>query len=252
MYKEELKKEILEKFSELRDVAEERDEIEENSGLSYMELRYKSNDTLYGELCHREMQLIDAIRGMLLDTKYAPLTGLTDEQIKELSFYADSTNLDDSILREKIENNLNIMLLKLRGEIKERERQVKPLYLTAHIDERNYELYRQVIKCYVYGTFEASCVLCRAIAEVIAKRLIEKKGYGDWLAGQKKELKRLSIAGILREKLLIDNKVVETYSKIARKADKILHKKNEKTEEKNALESIKLLQFFIKQVTGMF
>lgn len=244
MYEDKIKKELFEKLRELNEVAEERDAIEEDTGLSYMELRYERKDANYGWLCHREMQLEDDIRALLFDSKRTPLT-LTDNQLKKLSFFAETINPEDPLLREKIEKSVDCELLNFADNMKKRSKRVKPLLLTASIDPRTNDLYKQVIDCYRNGAFEASCVLCRAIVEAIAKRYIEYKGYGDLLVGEEKQLKKLTVPGILREKLLIPMEIIKIYSRIARKADRILHERDEKAEEKDALEAIQLLQSFM-------
>ena len=142
---------------------------------------------------------------------------------------------------------MDSILVTLKDDMKKRFGQIKPIDLTVHIDPRTNHLYRQVIKCYIGGAFEASCVLCRAIAEVIAKRFIEYKGYGNLLVGKNKQSKSMSVQEVLKEKLSIPIEVISKYSKIANKADRILHKRDEKTEEKETLEAIQLLQKFIEQ-----
>ncbi|OGX61109.1 MAG: hypothetical protein A2471_02255 [Omnitrophica WOR_2 bacterium RIFOXYC2_FULL_45_15] len=244
MYEDKIKKELFEKLRELNEVVEERDAIEENTGLSYMELRYKCKDADYGGLCHREMQLEDDIRVLLSDSKRTPLT-LTDNQLKKLSFYAKTIDPEDPLLGEKIEKSVDCELLNFADNMKERLKRVKPLLLTASIDPRTNGLYKQVIDCYGNGAFEASCVLCRAIVEAIAKRYIEYKGYGDLLVGEEKQLKKLTVPGVLREKLSIPIEIIKIYSRIARKADRILHERDEKAEENDALEAIQLLQSFM-------
>jgi len=254
MYEDKLKKELFEKIRKYHEINKEISERECELGKSGLtpEL-FKSieeyadafmNDDEYADLFCQLVHLQEEIDELIIDTKYAPLVGLTETQIKDLDFFMKSS---DSSFELNIEKHLDTRLLILKEEMKKRLREIEPLRMGSYLDPRTYHIYNEVIRCYIYGAFEASCVLCRAIAEVIAKRFIEYKGYGDLLVGKEKQFKKLTVPGILSEKLSIQKEVIAIYSKIARKADKILHEKNEKAEEKDALEAIGLLQSFIKK-----
>ena len=241
MYEDKLKKELFEKICKYDEIIKAMSKIEE-SDLSIPEL-FDTNDE-YAGFCVQSMDLQDELNELMLDTKYAPLTMLTSSQIGKLDFFEESSNLD---FEQNIEKHLDLRLLKLKEEMKIRLKQVKTLRLSASVHQHIYNLYNQIIRCYVYGAFEASCVLCRAIAESIAKRFIEHKGHGDLLVDKNKHLKTMSIQEILNKKLSISIELIGIYSKITNKADKILHEKSGKVEEKDALKAIQLLQSFIKR-----
>ena len=57
----------------------------------------------------------------------------------------------------------------------------------------------------------------------------------------------MSIVEILKLKLSMPDEIIGLYKKIGNKADNILHTKTEKTEEEDALNTIKLLQEFIEK-----
>jgi len=243
MYENKLKKALFEKIREWGKVNEKISQIEDEAkNLSFDEL-IESNDE-YGALCMQAEDFRSEIEELLIDTKYFPLLGLTDKQKMILDCFSQSPSLDYD---KNIEKHLDLKLLELKDDMKERLGKVKPLHLTVNIDPRTRYFYNEVIRCFIYGAFEASCVLCRAIAEVIAKRFIEYKGYSDLLVGKETQLKKLTVPGILTEKLSVQKDVIEIYSKITRKADGILHERSEKAEEKDALESVKLLQSFIEK-----
>lgn len=250
-YEDKLKREVFEKLCELYEVVDERDEIEENLDYTYSEI-IEDDDlvdehTDYLGLCSKEMDLQDEIRMLMFDTKYAPLTGLTNSQINKLSFYVKSANPNDPILREKIEKDLDIQLLKLREEIRNRQSKIKPLHLTINVELRAYHLYKEIVRCFVYGAFEASCVLCRAVAEFIAKEYIKSKKLAHLLPSKKRESEELGILQILKRKLLVKEEIVNLYAAIKEKANNILHERDERTEEEGALETIQLLQSFIEK-----
>lgn len=246
MYEDEIKKELFKKLRELRDVIDERDEIEESLDYTYSEI-IEDEDLAdehidYLGLCSKEMDLQDEIRLLMLDTKYALLTCLTNSQIKELNFYVKSANPEDLILREKVEMDLDIRLLTLRTEIKERQNKIQPLHLTINVASRVHYLYGEIIRCFVYGAFNASCVLCRAVAEFIAREYIKSKKLGHLL-----KKNGPSIWVILTKKLSVKKEVTDLYSNINKKANDILHAGNEKIDEKNTLEVVQLLQSFVEK-----
>ena len=106
--------------------------------------------------------------------------------------------------------------------------------------------YKQIVSCYVFGLYDACCVLCRAIVEQTAKRYIEFKEMADLLVGNSKEDKRWSIPEILNKERLLNQNILMLYGKISNKADKILHDKSTRASEEDALNLIKMLQEFIK------
>ena len=252
MYEDKLKKELFEKIHKYHEINKEISGRVCESDLTpelfesieeYADALNETDDE-YADLSYQIMHLQEEIDELMVDTKYAPLVGLTESQIKDLDFFMKSS---DSSFELNIEKHLDTRLLILKEEMKKRLKEIETLRMSTYLDPRTYHIYNEVIRCYINGAFEASCVLCRAIAEVIAKRFIEYKGYGDLLIGKEKQFKKLTIPGILSEKLSIQKEVITIYSKIARKADKILHEKNKKAEEKDALEAIRLLQSFIKK-----
>ncbi|MBL7197645.1 MAG: hypothetical protein ISS47_06065 [Candidatus Omnitrophica bacterium] len=234
MYEEKLKKVLFEKIRNYDEIIKEMSEIDD-SGLSTSEL-FDTNDE-YAGFCVQSMDLQDEINELMLDTKYAPLTMLTSSQIRNLDFFEISSDLQ---FEQNIEKHLNLRLLKLKEEMKTRLKQVKTLRLNVSIDQHIYNLYNQVIRCYVYGAFEASCVLCRAIAEAIADKYTN--------SGRKSVRTRNQIWESLQKAPNINKKTLEIYSKIGSKANKILHSMDEKTSENDTYEAIELLQSFIKKI----
>lgn len=242
MYKDKLKQELFEKIRKYREIDKERSKMEkEYSDLSILELD-ESNDE-YAGLCVQAMDLQEEIDELIIDTKYAPLVGLTGSQIKESDFFMKSSDLS---FEQNIEKHLDINLLKLKEEMKKRLKQIKTLRLSASIDQHMYNLYNQVVRCYVYGAFEASCVLCRAIAEFISKEYIILKKLGHLLPSKSRSDQETSIFQILKKKLSCSKEIPDLYYEIKAKANNILHEKEEVTKEQDALYMIRQLQLFIK------
>lgn len=245
MREDKIKKELLQKIFERLQLAVKIEAVEKATGKPWEELHNLTIDGM--KVSDQSLKLLNDINSLLVETKYFPLTGLADAEQKILNCFLEIIESNKNFLEEDVEKFLDCELLSLKDNMKERLKQVKTLLLTVDIDSRTNDLYREVIGCYVHGAFEAGCVLCRAIVEAIAKRYIEYKGYGNLLVGEEKQLKKLTVPGILREKLSIKKEIIETYSRITRKADRILHERDEKAEEKDALEAIQLLQSFIEK-----
>ncbi len=129
--------------------------------------------------------------------------------------------------------------------ITQRAKQIKGLYLQGYLHNRTYSLYNEAINCYLYGFYNASCVLCRTISELIAKRYIQHRGDGDLLCGTEKDKKQYTIPGLL-SKLSVPKEILQLYRSIHTKADKVIHEIDEKTSQEEVLKTIKELQEFIK------
>jgi len=136
------------------------------------------------------------------------------------------------------------------------EKRLKDIHLlcleNTYPHARIYELYGEAINCYIWGSFNASAILCRAIVEMIAVTRISFGKYKYLLSGKNKDHKIYSLINILEKELkdsISDSEMVEDllrlYKRICSKADSILHNKDEKASEKDALTSIKYLQKFI-------
>lgn len=242
MYNEKLIKDLFEKIDTYNKAVIRICEIEDDRiDLSVEELF--DTDEEYGCLCLEMENLESEIVELIIDTKSFPLVGLSKRQKGELSFFTEST----FYYKKNIEKYLNIHLLVLREEMKERLEKVKPLHLTIRINHRICQLYNEAIRCYIYGAFKASCVLCRAIVEDIAKKYIEYSGYGDLLIDKKLTSSKQSIYKILDDILSVGKETLDPYSKITNRANNILHGKKENPQEKDAYRTIELLQFFIEK-----
>lgn len=256
MFEEKLKRELIKKIIEYCKITVKIGEIWDEYGISgdfddtesawdaqlqAWEL-LQSNEE-HQNLVNKQRELNEQINSMLIDTKYFPLLGLNDIQSKVLGFLSES---EWKIEEKDIEKYLDILFVKLKDEMKERMNKVKSLYLTKHIETRTYDLYRKVITCYIYGEYEASCVLCRAITQATAERFIIGKGYEDLIAGKNKEKKQMSIQEICLKILGIDKNIVVLYTKIDNKASNILHRKETITEE----DMLKIIMYLQEFITG--
>lgn len=256
MYEDKITKELFEKIRKYNEA------IEKILEFSDHEREDPDNDE-YRNLSDQVCELGNDISDLLIDTKYFPLVGLTDKQIEDLGCLLKGTEgpsiLESFVLKvnekefvckdavdDDIEKHLDFRLLKLRDEMKGRLRKVRSLPMAAHLDQKTLFFYNEVIRCYLYGVFEASCVLCRAITETLAKRFIEHKGYGELLSGKDKKAKTMGIQEICLKVIKMDENIVALYTKIGNKADTILHQKDLISED-DTLKMIGLLQDFIKR-----
>ncbi|OIO34196.1 MAG: hypothetical protein AUJ70_01615 [Candidatus Omnitrophica bacterium CG1_02_40_15] len=240
-----IKKKLFEKIQEYREILKERAEIEsKNPGISDSDL-CKINDE-YAGLSRRETIVQDEIDSLMLDFKATPLDNLNSDEIKELDFFFRSSDLS---FEQNIEKHLDFRLFVLKEEIRytERYKEIKPLALVDNLVPHTRGFYTEAVRCYEYGFFEASCVLCRAIIESIAERYIKNSGKGHLLVGKDNDKKGRSILDILKNELAMPIEIIKLYSQIVGKADNILHDEKEKTSPENALQTIQSLQLFIKK-----
>lgn len=248
MYEDKIKKELFEKICESLAIVQEQQEIEKEIEDG---TRTPGDDLAEGleRYAHLEgelNELLEEIDTLVIDTKYFPLVGLTDIQNKLFSIFADIV-----IEERNIDKYLDLTLVTIRDDIKERLQKVKSLFLTAHMHPRIHYLYREVVRCYINGSFEASCVLCRAIAELVAKDYIKSKKLDYLLPSEERKNEEISILQILKKKLAVPKEIIDLYAEIKEKANNILHNRNEKTEEKDSLNTIELLQSFIEKFPKM-
>ncbi|MBU2102025.1 MAG: hypothetical protein ABH865_03320 [Candidatus Omnitrophota bacterium] len=223
-----MKKELFKKIRKYHEFIKERSEMEDNSDLPIPEL-FDSNDE-YAGLCVQAQDTQDDIDKLLIEFKDRLIDGLTPLEFKELDFFLKSSDLG---FDQNIEQYQQFRFLIFKEEEKRNLKKVKRLRLLRNVDVRTSYLYNEAIRCYTNSAFNASCVLCRAIAENIIK-VKSNEPYGK----PRDLLKKIR-----------NSKLTRLYSEIAKKANRILHHPNEKTKEEDALKAVVLLQDFISEST---
>ena len=241
-----IKKKLFEKIQEYHEILAERAEIEsKNPGISDSDL-CEINDE-YACLSRRETVVQDEIERLILEIRGIPfdnLKNLNKTQIRDLKFFVKCAKLTYDA---NIGTCLDYRWLIIKEEVKKRYKEIRPFMLAENLTPHIKVYYKEVIDCYEFGFFKASCVLCRPIIESIAKRYIKNCGKGHLLVGKDNDKKVRSILDILKNELAMPIEIIKLYSKIVGKADNILHVEDEKVTQKNALQAIKLLQSFIKK-----
>jgi len=241
-----IKKKLFEKIREYHEILRERAVIEsENPDMSDSDL-CEINDE-YACLSRRETVVQDEIESMMLDIRGTPfdnLKNLSKTQIKDLRFFVKCANLSYDI---NIGTCLDYRWLIIKEEVKKRYKEIRPFMLAENLTPYIKAYYEEAIDCYKFGFFKASCILCRPIIESIAERYIKNCGKESLLHGKNKAKKGRSIPDIFKNELGLPIQIIKLYSQIVAKADNILHEECEKVTQKNALQSIKLLQSFIKK-----
>ncbi len=249
MLEEKIRKELFKKMVEWFKVYKELEDMESETGLSADEAfeQLVENNQRYQDLLEQSEKLREGIAYLITQTIYWPIFGLTEKQ-KEIKDIFREFVIEKE---EHIEKILDEILTLRKDDMARRFSQLPPMDSTIHIPERIRRRYQQVTECYVNGTFEACCVLCRAIVESIAKKRIEDKDFGHLLSGKNKEGKLFTIPEILAKHLSMPAEILDLYRKISGKADIILHNINAQTTEDDALNSIKWLKFFIEKFPKM-
>jgi len=201
------------------------------------------------KLVEEFVELQKDIFRLLVDCKYYPLMGVSTEELA--LFHKETPILDAKVrdLRPSLEllgYHINNLLATKHNEMLKRYDSLDPVIFDVHIDSNTLYFYKQVLNCYIFGMFEACCVLARSVIEDIAKRFIKTKGFRELLSGADRNKKTKSLVKILLEDLGLERELVKTYRQIEGKANAILHQEKF-AKETDALESVKLLQRFIQK-----
>lgn len=240
-----IKHELFKRIAEYHDILQERADIEsDNPGASDTDL-CESNDE-YACVSRKTILIEEEIEKLMLETKYVPLMNLNEKQLKELGHFEASSGLAFEV---NIEEHLDGLLNELKLEMRSRIKKIKPLRMVTRLDAEARGIYREIIKCYIYGNLAASCALCRSLAEYLTKKLIDFMGYGDYLDGGEEGSKESSLPDILAEYELVSDKTIEQFIDIYRKGSAILHGRNVVKDENEVMDLIRKLQVFIKEIT---
>lgn len=192
---------------------------------------------------HNKINSLTAdLKQILIAIKGFPLT-MPDEKTKE--FFEKASNILEKNFSEKdFYKFVELQFVTQSNEFSQRLKDVNRLYLQGYLHKRTSSLYNEAVNCYVYGFYNATCVLCRAISELIAKRYIDHRGEGNLLCCIDKEKKLYTIPGLLN-KLSVSKEILQLYRNIHSSADKVLHVMDVKISQDEALKTIKKLQEFI-------
>ena len=235
----EIKKELVIKINQLIKIVREEEKIENETGLSFDEL-IESNEQ-YIKLSNKSSELHDEIASLLIDAKYFILSGFPLSDV--LKIFDNNTEI---LNESNVEKCLDLKMLEIRDGMKRRLKQVRRICLSEHINPGIQFFYKEIIASFIYGNFNACCVLCRAITESMNTKFIEHQGHGDLLSKNNVRAKKMSIQDIDINLLGINKDLVALYTKIESKANEILHKQYKATEDV-AFETIKRLQEFIEK-----
>jgi hypothetical protein len=180
----------------------------------------------------------------MVDTIYVPLTGLTNEEKKEIDFARIAHSLG---YEEIIENEFDTKLLNFRDDMKRRLRKLKGLYLIIEPNIRVVRLYKEIIRCYIFDLCDACSALCRAVVESVATEYcIQDKEARKKISGAKKNEKRWLLSKILEKKLT--KELYKIYSDIGLEGSSVLHWRRSKVNEDEALKIIEDSQKFINEI----
>lgn len=245
--REKLKKDLMDKISEYKELCDERDDIEEETGKTYSELCDEEDGGEYMGIVSKIADLEDEISRIFFEAKCYPLVVLKEEETKELQSFERRSK---SYHNDKYFSEL-FSMSELHTE--HRVKKIRTLLLPSYIDPQERSIYKEIIQCYVHGNFFACSALCRSLSECLAKRLITGSGLGEHITGENSHRKGKSILGILKEYTLVSLKVCDIYEKLYNETSDMLHmnkrifKRN--NQENRTVEHIRKLQALIKAFT---
>jgi len=184
--------------------------------------------------CHKELDnLLEAAKETILD-------GFNDDRVL-LSFLNkidrfDGDQAEKYYLMERYANLAYIV---------DRAKQIKPLYTKKRVPVFIKRKHREAILCYFDGRFDACCVICRSVVEMLLKVLCEKK------FGKEKDYEEKSIyqlRGICEKWHILRPAELKAINRIKETGNKSVHTKK-MTSEQEALSSIEDTQ---KLLQGIF
>jgi len=184
--------------------------------------------------CHNELDnLLEAAKETILD-------GFDDHRTL-LSFLNkidrfDGDQAEKYYLMERYANLAYIV---------DRAKQIKPLYTKKMVPVFIKRKYREAILCYFDGRFDACCVICRSVVEMLLKALCEKK------FDEKRYYKTKSLSGLIHicEKWnILSSTELKAIKRIKETGNKSVHTQI-LTSEQEALSSIEDTQ---KLLQGVF
>jgi len=218
------------------------------------------DDEEFQEAMRELIALDEQIKELKISTIYCPLVGEPEElnigygaRPSYVPFLLSTGKTEMGYLgtEKTIEKHLENELASFREDMKRRVALIGSLHLTAELPPRSREIYRQIVKSFIFGIFDGSCVLCRALIEQLAKRYIVFNDMEVLLEGKKRSEKSPGIIEILSQKLQVDNSVIKLYGEIASKADNILHKDHIRASEEETLKIIQKTQKLVSKFPKM-
>ena len=253
MLEQKIKEVLLKKLKQLEEVKEKMsetyDKLEKLYGVYENNFNSWDNNEEWNNICGQEGKLDGEIDLILMETNYFPLSGLNDTDIKRIRSFGNLVYSAYDELKRKniiwnehlIDKHLDFELNRLRQDMKQRIRQVKPLLLKGTIDFSTRIFYKQITSCYIFGLFDACCVLSRAVLEGVAMKFIVSYG-----------IKNPSVSSIEEnlKKFGVSKELIETYNQIRKRANKILHSSKMHATEHDAVNSIELLYSFLTDFPG--
>lgn len=206
-YSEKLAREILKKLIEGAKIFKKQQEIEADTQLSedvllnavaddYEEFAGLIED--WQRLEDEGSQVYDSLMSAAIRANYYPITSLNNEKLCELFCEVTQVFEDKETSVKATKDFLDEINETARDDMVQRYQRLKPFFLSCDFDYRLKRLYQQVVRCFVMGAFEASCVLCRPIVEMLVKKRIHTLGYEHHLHdGKNKGKETMSILEIV-------------------------------------------------------
>jgi hypothetical protein len=266
-YSEKLLEEIRKKLREFVQIIAKQQEIEADTQLSE-DVLLDANADDYEELAgfietwqcleDKRNDVQSSLMFALVRANYYPITSVNNEKLCEFFYEVAPAFKDKKTSGKAIKDFLDEINENAQDEMVQRYQRLKLLFLSCDFDYRLKRLYQQVVRCFVMGAFEASCVLCRSIVEMLVKKRIRTLGY-ELHDGKNKGKEAMSILGIVAKYNIFSEELRGIYRKISSQADRLLHDLDEHSANKNAsgnqsksleeraLDSITLLHEFINR-----
>ena len=254
-------------------IALKKAEAEVEKGYSKLQEKYgQDTDELYdasetdeefNKLLGHQMSLETEMIELMIQTKFYPLCGLTGNQMEALKGYGEEPEFanvlvmatgktEDRLWNDSfIEDYLKLQLVKNQEDMKRRLGLLTTLKLGFELAPCIRHLYQQMTMLFVYGFFEATAAMARAVGEAAEKEVILRCGAADQLGNKKKDSSKKEPWEVLLN-LGVSQEILDIKRyKIAREASRALHSKG-KVLEASALEIIEATKSFLEKLFQAF
>ncbi len=245
MLKEIVKKELIKIITKWFTVLFDIEEYERVSGLDEDRLL---NDERYIALLDKSSDLRVEVYRQLLNSKCYILDGVEGIEKKLLEIIGESKCFRDGFSGKHIEKTMVKFLdteqLIAEKSISTRLEELGQLFVSKTTAKSVDNLYKQAVNSYIYGNFDACCIMCRAIVERVLKEACNEK------LKTKNSFEKYTLYELIafcRKFNIVKGHILELAENIRKQGKDSIHSEV-LADEKNAIASIREAQSFLRDI----
>lgn len=241
MSKEIVKKELIKSIKNWIVNLFKIEEYEKTSGLNEDQLF--SDDKYLGLLEERDKLRKEAYR-QIMNSKYYILTGGNDTEKLLFELIEQVKCFKDKSYEKALEDFLDTEFLIAEETVRERLKKIWLILVSKTTKRCIDNFYKQAINCYVYGNYDACCIMCRAIIERVLKETCKEK-----LKGRNgfEKYTLYELIEFCRKFNITKAHALELAENIRKQGKDSIHSET-LADEKNAIASIRKTQAFLRDI----